>query len=55
MSRSDGKSDYIGRIKNTGSQYVQAPVPASAKGSPGVKTGGDLRSRDTGNTRRPKK
>ena len=38
-----GKPTYIGRIKNTGSQHVTAPVaPGSAKQGKAI-TGGDLR------------
>ena len=40
--RSDSKSDYIGRIGNTGAQYVQAPVPTAPMGAPALMTGGDL-------------
>ena len=53
--RSDSKSDYIGRIGNTGAQYVQAPVPTAPKGAPGVKPGGDLRARGPRAERKPKK
>lgn len=53
--RSDSKSDYIGRIGNTGAQYVQAPVPTSPRGTPAVKTGGDLRARSPQAERKPKK
>lgn len=36
---------YIGRIGNTGAQYVQAPVkPVSSKGKTVVKKGNDLRT-----------
>ena len=52
MANSNTKSDYIGRISNTGSQHVQAPFPTSSKGSPSVKSGGDLR---TGNPPKSKK
>ena len=53
--RSDSKSDYIGRIGNTGAQYVQAPVPTAPKGAPAVKTGGDPRARGPRGGRKPKK
>ena len=54
-TRNDSKSDYIGRIGNTGPQYVQAPVPAVPKGTPKVKTGGDLRARSPRGKGKPKK
>ena len=41
-----GKSGYVGRIKNTGSMYVKAPVEQGNGGKkPTVKTGGDLRTK----------
>lgn len=52
MAGNNSKSDYIGRISNTGPQYVQAPIPSSPKGSPSVKSGRDLR---TGNPPKSKK
>lgn len=41
-----GKSAYVGRIKNTGSMYVKAPVDQGNGGKkPTIKTGGDLRAK----------
>ena len=39
-----GKSAYIGRIKNQGTQTVQAPHQSTAQKKGTVKTGGDLRA-----------
>ncbi len=40
-----GKPCYIGRIKNTGSQIVEAPVSPGPKNKTGtVRTGTDLRA-----------
>lgn len=38
------KKDYIGRIKNTGSQYVEAPYQPEKKRTGTVKKGNDLRN-----------
>ena len=38
------KEGYAGKIKNTGSQYVQAPQAAKATAKGSVKKGTDLRS-----------
>lgn len=38
------KSDYIGRIKNGGSQVVQAPKQKTEPKKATVKTGQDLRT-----------
>lgn len=38
------KSDYIGRIKNAGSQVVEAPKQTTEKKTGKVKTGRDLRA-----------
>ena len=38
------KSDYIGRIKNAGSQVVEAPKQETEKKTGKVKTGRDLRA-----------
>lgn len=38
------KSAYIGKIKNVGTQKVQAPVQKTNAGKSTVKTGGDLRT-----------
>ena len=40
----NGKSAYIGRIKNQGSQTVQAPHQSSPQKKGNVKTGADLRT-----------
>ena len=40
----DGRKSYIGRIKNQGSQVVQAPIQTTPKKSGTVKTGRDLRT-----------
>lgn len=42
------KKSYIGRIKNTGSQYVEAPYRQEKKRTGTVKKGNDLRGSDKG-------
>lgn len=40
------KASYVGKIKNTGSQYVKAPVNQGDSGKkPTVKKGNDLRAK----------
>jgi len=39
-----GKSAYIGKIKNQGTQSVQAPHQSTPQKKGNVKTGGDLRT-----------
>lgn len=41
---SDGKSGYIGRIKNTGTQIVKAPNQHTEGKKGKVRTGSDLRT-----------
>lgn len=41
-----GKASYTGKIKNTSSMFVKAPVSQGNGGKkPTVKTGGDLRTK----------
>lgn len=38
------KNGYAGKVKNTGSQFVQAPFQSGKKGTSTVKRGEDLRT-----------